>query len=111
VRVVAGDWAEAAGVADVAVPDPAGAEAGAGPDPPPIPFTAAQVPVYDPVLSSCSAVVTSADGPGLGKITSFVSTDVQPLPRLATKRSGRDLKATSGAAPVPAAMVMEAQFM
>jgi hypothetical protein len=53
----------------------------------------------------------SAGGPGFGKMTSFVSTDVQPLSRLATKISGRDLKETAGVEPVPAAMVIEAQFM
>jgi hypothetical protein len=111
VGVVARDWPEAADVAGETVPEPAGTEAGAGPPSPPMPFTAAQVPVYEPELSSCSAVVTSAGGPGSGKMTSFVSTVVQPLPRLATKRSGRDLKATAGDGPEPAAMVIEAQFM
>jgi hypothetical protein len=79
-------------------------------EPPPIPFTAAQVPVK-PVPAFVEEPVTS--GPGLGKTTSWVSTVVQPFPRFATKRSGRDEKAVVLAlfVPDPPAMVIEAQFM
>jgi hypothetical protein len=46
------DCPAAADVADWTVPEPDGGPDGAGPCPPPIPFTAAQVPTYDPELSS-----------------------------------------------------------
>jgi hypothetical protein len=79
-------------------------------EPPPIPFTAAHVPVK-PVPPFVEEPVTS--GPGLGKTTSSVSTVVQPLPRFATKRSGRDEKAVVLAllVPDPPAMVIDAQFI
>jgi hypothetical protein len=78
-------------------------------EPPPIPFTAAQVPVK-PVPDFVEVPVTS--GPGLGKTTSSDSTVVQPFPMFATNMSGRDEKATVLAlfVPEPPAMVMEAQF-
>jgi hypothetical protein len=78
-------------------------------EPPPIPFTAAQVPVKEPTLSPpWTAFVTS--GPGLGNCTSVPSTVVQPLPKLATKRSGRDANEAE-AVPDPVVMVMAAQSM
>jgi hypothetical protein len=67
------------------------------PPPPPIPLTAAQVPEKFG-LSLLSFLVTSSSGPGFGKTTSLLSSTVQPLFRLATKRSGLCLKATAGAA-------------
>ena len=91
----------------VAVLDPV--EAKTPGEPPPIPFTAAQVPVKEPTLSPpWTAFVTS--GPGLGNCTSVPSTVVQPLPKLATKRSGRDANAAE-AVPDPAVTVMAAQSM
>jgi len=62
-----------------------------------------------PVL--VDAPVTS--GPGLGKTTSSVSIVVQPFAKFATKRSGRDLKATDAALFLddPAPIVIDAQFM
>ena len=54
-------------------------------------------------------VVTS--GPGLGKNTSVSSAVVQPLPMLALKMSGRCAKGIAGEAPLPDAMVTDAQFM
>jgi len=80
---------------------------------PPIPFTAAQVPEKPapgvaPVLG---VFVTS--GPGSGNWTSWPSIVVHPFARFATKRSGRDEKATDSALRVadPAAMETDAQFM
>jgi hypothetical protein len=84
-----------------------------GDEPPPTPFTAAQVPEKPapgvaPVLG---VLVTS--GPGSGNWTSWPSIVVHPFARFATKRPGRDEKATVLAlrAPDPAAIVIEAQFM
>ena len=88
-------WLEAADEALDAPLETAGAELlleedELEPDSPPMPFTAAQVPVNDPEsLLIVYLFVTSAAGPGLGNWTSFPSTVVQPLSRLATKRSGR----------------------
>jgi len=58
------------------------------PDPPPMPLTAAQVPVNVP--APWDVPVTS--GPGFGNATSLPSTVVQPLARLATNKSGREEK-------------------
>ena len=107
----AGDDAAGAGAAPVPdVPgDPAEPPDELDDEPPPIPPTAAQVPVK-PVPDFVEDPVTS--GPGLGKTTSSVSTVVQPFPKFATNMSGRDEKATVLAlfVPDPPAMVMEAQF-
>ncbi len=102
-ELAAGDGADGAGTAllpDVPA-DPA--------EPPPIPFTAAQVPVK-PVPDFVEVPVTS--GPGSGKTTSSDSTVVQPFPMFATNMPGRDEKGTVLAllVPDPAAIVMEAQF-
>lgn len=67
-------------------PDPDPAAAG-----PPIPDTAAQVPVNEVPLV-VSLFVTS--GPGSGKTTSLPSMVVQPLSRFATHSVGRSEKAT-----------------
>jgi hypothetical protein len=84
--------------------------AGLDPDSPPTPSTAAQVPVKDPELSATADfTVTSAEGPGSGNWTSLPSTVVQPLPRFATKRSGRLEKATAGAERVPDAAVISTE--
>lgn len=93
---------EAAGAAEALPPELEPA------DPPPIPLTAAQVPVKEP--APLPVPVTS--GPGSGKVTSLVSTVVQPLARLATKRPGRAENAVAGASRFfPPAMVTDAQFM
>lgn len=79
-------------------------------DPPPIPLTAAQVPVNEPELSVTVSFLTTL-GPGFGKSTSFPSTLVQPFARLATKRSGRLEKGVDDAARFDApVMVTDAQF-
>jgi hypothetical protein len=119
VDIVVGAGVLAAGVEDCEgldesepEPEPEPEPDGADPDPPPIPFTAAQVPVKDPESSATeSLVVTSSDGPGSGNCTSLPSTVVQPLSRLATKRSGRSANLTAGALPLPASMVIDAQSM
>jgi len=80
---------------------------------PPIPLTAAQVP-EKPVPGVAPAFgVFVISGPGSGNWTSWPSIVVHPFARFATKRSGRDEKATVAALRVfePAAMVIEAQFM
>ena len=110
-ELAAGEDAGGAGVAllpDVPA-DPAEPPDELDDEPPPIPPTAAQVPVK-PVPDFVEDPVTS--GPGLGKTTSSVSTVVQPFPKFATNMSGRDEKATVLAlfVPDPPAMVMEAQF-
>jgi len=119
-----GECEDAAGAGDDAAgagEDAAGAEALVPPptepdatepeaDPPPIPFTAAHVP-EKPTPLLADVPVTS--GPGLGKTTSSVSIVVQPFSKFATKRSGRDLKATEAALFLedPAPIVIDAQFM
>jgi hypothetical protein len=97
------------------------------PDPPPMPLTAAQVPVKVP--APWDVPVTSGPGSGNAMSKTFVSYDstrkegeyvplpstvVQPLARLATKGPGRAEKAVSRseiARLEPPPMVTEAQFM
>jgi hypothetical protein len=101
----------AIGVSELELPDAEDPEESEEPEEPdvrpPMPLTAAQVP-----LAACClevpALVTS--GPGFGMRTSVVSMVVQPFARFATNISGRLVNAVFGAAPVPAAMVMDAQF-
>jgi hypothetical protein len=104
--VVGAAAAVVAGLVEPPLEPPDGAE----PDPPPIPFTAAHVPVKDPESSATVILdVTSEAGPGLGYCTSLPSTVVQPLPRFATKRSGLSEYEVEGADPEPLLMVIEAQ--
>jgi hypothetical protein len=80
---------------------------------PPIPFTAAQVPEKPvPGVAPVFGVFVTS-GPGSGNWTSWPSIVLHPFARFATKRSGRDEKATVAALRVfdPAAIVIEAQFM
>lgn len=109
---------EATGEALDAAPEAAGAvllldEDEADPVSPPTPFTALQVPVNEPELSATlSLFVTSASGPGFGNWTSLPSTVVQPLPRLATNRSGRLEYAVAGALVLePELTVTDAQLI
>lgn len=115
---VAGDAGEA-DVANVLAGGLPPSELAGAPDPdpdpepvsPPLPATAEQVPVK---VSAEFPVLPVTSGPGSGKITSVPSLTVQPLPRLATKIPGRDLKATDARLAfldLAAPMVTAAQFM
>ena len=68
---------------------------------------------WQPAIAEPEPVPVTS-GPGFGKMASVPSGTVQPLPRLATKRSGRSLNATAGACRFvepPPVTVTAAQFM
>jgi hypothetical protein len=74
----------------------------------PIPLTCLQVPVTPPG----TFVISVTSGPGSGNVVSLLSIVVQPFPRFATNRDGREAKEVPARLALPdPVMVTDAQFM